>query len=254
MLPTSSSNALDQLVHLILSLFGTGATPSQLQQGYDHNTGYQRPAKPAREQVVRELQTWDRASAYLGRGQHYQDFLAFFQREIGARGWEAVLAEHLLAGTPSADDLLVRLYAGIMHPLIQLMYGMEWRQPAIVAEALAQACVHGPDYGDLLLQAERDANERYPGQGLMPSIVSLLDEAGSDPKLSKAVHVDDDAKIRDGLLRRAPEETRRILSKVKVRPEELEERTAEMFDAALYTAASATFHAEKTNKFDFFLM
>lgn len=240
-----------------MSLFGTGATPSQLQRGYDHNTGYQRPAQPARAHVVQELQTWARAPAYLGRGQHYADFLALFQREIEARGWEAVLAERLLAGTPSADDLLVRLYAGILHPLIQLMYGMEWAQPAVVAEALAQACVHRPDHGDLLLRAERDADERYcagGGRGRMPSIVSLLEEARRDPAVSRAVRAEDDDKIRGGLLKRAPEEMARILSKVKVRPDELEERTVEMFDATLYLAASATFHANKVNKFDFYFM
>lgn len=41
---------------------------------------------------------------------------------------------------------------------------------------------------------------------------------------------------------------------MRVWPEELEERTVEMFDAALFVAMAASFHPGKTNKVDFFLM
>lgn len=246
-----------KIVHHIMSLYGTGASSSQIQQGYDHNTGYQRPAETVHQQVVQDLETWGHASAYLGKEKHYPDFLAFFQREIDAKGWEAVLSEYLLAGTDSADDLLVRLYAGFLHPLIQMMYGLEWKQPAIIAEALAQTCVHQANFKEALLQAEKGADEAYgklAEKGTMPSIVSLLNEVRNDEKLAKAVRMKDDNKIRDGVLKRAPAEMMRVISKVKVRPEELEERTVEMFDATLYVAAAASFHERKHNKFDFFLM
>lgn len=246
-----------EMVHHIMSLFGTGASSSQIQQGYDHNNGYQRPAKTVHQQVVQDLQTWDHASAYLGKEQHYPDFLAFFQREIEAKGWEAVLGEYVLAGTDSADDLLVRLYAGFLHPLIQMMYGIEWKQPAIVAEALAQTCVHQAHLKEALLQAEKNADEAYgkkSEKGTMPSLVSLYEEVKNDEKLAKSVKMEDDNKVRDGTMVRAPEEMLRVMSKVKVKPEELEERTVEMFNASLYMAASASFHGEKHNKFDFFLM
>lgn len=210
--------------------------------------------KPAHEQVVQDLQTWAHASAYLGKEKHYPDFLAFFQREIQSKGWEAVLSEYLFAGSEAADDLLVRLYAGFLHPLIQMMYGVEWKQPAIIAEALAQTCVHQPNFKEVLLQAERNATHEYAEGRKMPSIVSLLEEVRSDEKLASAVRMEDDNKVRDGVLKRAPGEMLRILSKVKVSPEDLEERTAEMFDAAMYTAVAASFHPGKANKFDFFLM
>lgn len=83
-----------------------------------------------------DLSTWDHAQSYLGKGKYYPDFLTYFQREVDTKGWEAVMAEYLFAGTEAADDLLVRLYAGFLHPLIQMMYGMEWRQPAIVSQLI----------------------------------------------------------------------------------------------------------------------
>lgn len=165
-----------------------------------------------------------------------------------------MLSEYLFAGSEAADDLLVRLYAGFLHPLIQMMYGLEWKQPAIIAEALAQTCVHQPNFKDVLLQAERNATLEYAEGGRMPTVVSLLEQVRGDQKLAKAVRMEDDNKVRDGVLTRAPEEMLKVISKVKVSPEQLEERTAEMYDAALFTAASASFHAGKVNKFDFFLM
>lgn len=124
-----------QLVHQLLSFYGTGADQHAIQNAWDHNASYQLPAQPSHSDVVKELDLSDpdHAQRYLGKGKHYPDFLAYFQREVDAKGWEAVLAERFFAGTEAADDLLVRLYAGFLHPLIQLMYGMEWKQPAIAS-------------------------------------------------------------------------------------------------------------------------
>lgn len=203
----------NHIVHHILSLYGTGAPAHTLQAGYDANTAYQRPTYPAAPHVVQDLQSWAHAEAYLGKGAHYPDFLAFFQRDIAARGWHAVLVEYLFAGTAAADDLLVRLFAGVMHPLIQLLFAMEWEQPALVAEALAQTCVHQPSLKELLFRAEADANAAY-GVGKvqqgerrsMPRIVALLEEAKGDEKISTALRVAEEKgmTIQEWLFKRAP--------------------------------------------------
>lgn len=49
---------------------------------------------------------------YLGKEEHYPNFLVFFQREIDDQGVEAVVNEHLFAGDDHAEDMLVRLFAG----------------------------------------------------------------------------------------------------------------------------------------------
>lgn len=247
----------NHIVHHLLALFGTGADAAAIQQGFDANLGYQRPARPTHKNVVEDLfQTWSHASKYLGKDQYYPDFLAFFQREIERKGWEAVVSEYLFSGTEAAEDLLVRLYAGVLHPLLQLMYAMEWKQPAIVAEALAQTCVHHANLKKELFEAERRANENYsrsPG-ARMPSIASLLREVRDQPKLGKELKYDDGYSLRDTVFNRAGDEMLQIMSKVKVRPDEVEERTAEMFDAIMFMAAGASFHPQRVNKFDFFIM
>jgi len=132
------------------------------------------------------------------------------------------------------------------------MFGMEWNQPAIVAEALAQACVHGTDITPVLLEAEKMADAA--GLESMPSILSLMDDVRADKKLAGAAHMSDANKVRDGVVVRARDEMLRIAARVRVRPEELDEKTAEMFNTCIYVAAAAAVHPPKVPKFDFFLM
>lgn len=176
----------------------------------------------------------DKFSKFLGKQKHYHDFLVFFQREIEKKGWEAVLNEYVFAGDERADDMLVRLFAGFLHPVIHLGFAVEFGQPAVVAEALAQTAVHGNWIGGLFVGAEKEvqAQAQAGKKTSRKTIVQLLEEIRNDEKLSKAAHLDDGNKIRDGVLKRAPEEMIKYASQVRFGEEELEKRTAEMINAA----------------------
>lgn len=117
---------------------------------------------------------------------------------------------------------------GFLHPLIHLGFGVEFKQPAIIAEALAQAAVHDAWIAPYLFKAEKAAS----GKPSSKSMVSLLDEIRTDEKLSTAAHWDDGNKIRDGILKRAPDEMIKYASQWTVDPDQLEEKTAEMTNAA----------------------
>ncbi|KAK3939539.1 HypA protein [Diplogelasinospora grovesii] len=246
----------NHIPHHILALFGTGADASSLQKGYDGNAHYQRPALPPHPEVIQELRDWDHAREYLGNEKYYPDFLRFFQKEMETQSWEDVVLKYLFKAErdDATDDMLVRLYSGFLHPLIQLMCGMEWSQPAIVAEALAQVAVHGNDIKPLLLESEKLANEQ-DGNYAMPDLVELYDAVKRDEKLANAPKMSDPNKLR-AVLARAKDEMVAVAGRVKVRPEELEKRTAEMFNAAVYVASSAALaqYPQKHPKFDFFLM
>ncbi|KAK2023977.1 HypA protein [Colletotrichum zoysiae] len=244
----------NHIPHHVLALYGTGAGPDAIQKAYDGNTDYQRPAKESHDSVVDELHDWQGAQRYLGREKHYPDFLLFYQREIERLGWEAALNEHLFKGDERADDMLQRMFAGFLHPIIQLMYGVEWEQPAIVAEGLAQAAVHKNQLKGFFEETERRANETTTTTTTMPRIADLVDEIRADRKLATAAEMKDANKIFDGVLKRAPEEMMGVTSKVKVRPEELDERTAEMFHTAFYVAGGAALRPGKEAKWDFFLI
>jgi hypothetical protein len=174
----------------------------------------------------------ERLKSYLGQEKYYHDFLVYFQQEINENGWQRVLQEHLFAETEHADDMLVRMYAGFLHPIIHLGFGIEFQQPAIIAEALAQAAVHDNWMAPLFHGCEKAAKEIRGKDGSRKTIVQILDECKKDDKLSKSAHFEDGNKIRDGILKRAPEEMIKNAVQYTVKEQELEEKTAEMINAA----------------------
>ncbi|KAJ4216664.1 hypothetical protein NW759_009235 [Fusarium solani] len=244
-----------EMPHHLLALYGTGASVANIQKAYGLRHPLQRPIIPQHQDAVKDLIThWDHASEYLGKEEHYPDFLAYFQRAIEREGYESVVKAHLLKGDDSANNLLLRLHAGIVHPLIQLMYGLEWKQPAIVAQALAQTCVHNVEGLDQLLLASEQQANATPRSTKMPSLLSIYEKVRADPQLAGSVRVEDTSKVEDGIIQRAKDAMLAILEQVHVEPEELDERTAEMFHDMILVASSAAIHPPHHVKYDFFLM
>ncbi|KAJ3579448.1 hypothetical protein NPX13_g1113 [Xylaria arbuscula] len=233
----------NHISHHLLALYGIGASPDHIQMGYDDNTNYQRAPYSVHPDQVKELKDFEVAKKKLGKEQYYPDFLVFYQNEIEEKGWQAVLNEYLFRGDERSDDLLVRMFA--------VMYGIEWKQPAIVAMGLAQASVHKDDMENFLLKAEEAARS---SSSPMPEIASLFQEVAADEKLSHSAHMSDENKIYDGVFQRAFDEIIRVVAKVKVQPEELDEKTVEMYNTTVYEAASAALRPGKEARFDFFLM
>jgi hypothetical protein len=121
--------------------------------------------------------------------------------------------------------------------LIHLGFGIEFKQPAIIAEALAQACVHVNWTGKFLLATEKAAKSHSaPSNKTIPE---LLDEIRADKKLSTAADWDDNNKIRDGIIVRAPDEMIKYATQWTVTPENLEQKTVEMINSAIYFTATA---------------
>ncbi|KAF1830521.1 hypothetical protein BDW02DRAFT_572926 [Decorospora gaudefroyi] len=243
----------NHIVHHILTLFALNASPEELQKAYDVNVSYQRPPEPLKESIVDDMHDPERFKTYLGQEEYYHDFLVYYQKEIDKNGWQDTLHKHLFAETEQADDMLVRMYAGFLHPIIHLGFGIEFQQPAIIAEALAQAAVHDNWMGPLFLGCEKAAKGHRGENGPKKSIVQILEECKKDEKVSKSAHFDDGNKIRDGILKRAPEEMIKMAAQYTVKEEELEEKTAEMINAAVYFTATAQRPPHQI-KFDFFYM
>ncbi|CAK7219124.1 hypothetical protein SEUCBS140593_003785 [Sporothrix eucalyptigena] len=251
----------NHIPHHLLSLYGTGADASAIQQGYDFNKGYQRPVKPVHKPKDSDspaagalADDWYETTApkHLGHESYYPDFLQFFQHDIarrdkerdstGLEGWQAVLLERLFSGTPAAEDLRARLFAGFLHPLIQLMFGIEWGQPMIVAQGLAQAAVHkhqGLD--EFLYDAEKAAAANKDKAPV--NILSLFQEVAKSPEVSSSAHFEDANKLLHGVLVRARSEMAAIAAKVTVpaTEESLAARTAEMAEACVHHVTSIPF-------------
>ena len=85
-----------------------------IEKHYKDNASYQRPSMPVEERIVEDMSDPDHFHQYLGKEKYYIDFLVFWQSEMEKKGWENVLNEYLFAGGERADDLLTRMYAGMI--------------------------------------------------------------------------------------------------------------------------------------------
>ncbi|KAM0435148.1 hypothetical protein ACHAPT_003238 [Fusarium lateritium] len=249
----NASGFHDHIVHHVLTLYGTGASAKDMDIAYDANKGYQLKAMKPKEDIIDNLEHGSAWSTYLGKGRNYAVFLRFFQDEIQRIGWQEVLKEYLFKNDERGRDLQSRLFGGLLHPLIQMLYAIEWEQPMLVASALAQTAVHGNNLHDFLTTAAEKAKaDDAPPK--MKTILGLLDDINSSEKLRGSAHWDDSQPMVGGVLRRAKDDMATLASRVRVEEDELEERTAEMVHSAAYIAAGAAFHPPHTPKFDFFLM
>ena len=106
--------------HLVLTLYALGASPTEIQQGYDRNKSYQRRHFPVNSSNVEEMADRAKFKTFLGKERYFHDFESFFSREVEKSGWEEVLNEHLFARDEHADDLLSRMYAGMKEPSLTL--------------------------------------------------------------------------------------------------------------------------------------
>ncbi|KAF4978016.1 hypothetical protein FZEAL_5541 [Fusarium zealandicum] len=240
----------DHIIHHVLTLYGTGASTKDLQAAYDANKSYQLKAMKPKEETVDKLEHGSDWSTFLGRGSNYPAFLRFFQNEIQRIGWREVLSEYLFKDDERSRDMQSRLFGGLLHPLIQLLYAIEWEQPMLVAAALAQTAVHQNKLHEFLTRAA----EKAATSPKMNTILGLFEDANKDEKLKPSAHWEDPQRIFDGVLGRAKDEMIDLAARVKVEENELEERTAEMMHTIAYVAIGAAIHPPNTPKFDFFIM
>ncbi|PMD37389.1 hypothetical protein L207DRAFT_514664 [Hyaloscypha variabilis F] len=241
----------NHIAHHLLTLYGLGAPAEVIEQRYKENANYQRPAVQSKERVLEDMSNSENFEKYLNKEKYYRDYLVFWQNEIEKKGWENVLNEYVFAGDERGDDLLGRLYGGFLHPLIHLGFGIEFHQPAIIAEALAQICLHDNWTGNFLRAAEKDSKSRNSTNS--KTIPELLDEIRANKKLSTAAEWSDGNKVRDGIIARASDEMLKYTSQWTVTPENLEQKTAEMINSCIYYTAAAQ-HPPKQVKIDFYYM
>ncbi|KAK5693616.1 hypothetical protein LTR97_010185 [Elasticomyces elasticus] len=271
----------DHIAHHLLTIWALRANSNELQHAYDINAGYQRTLGKL---AATDMHDAEKFKSYLGKEQYYHDFMVFFQDEIEKTSMPEVVNKYLLAGDERADDLLCRLFAGFLldnglftpqpdavylphmhivlyrtppsiqhflHSLIHVGFAVEFEQPAIVAEALAQAAVHGPYMSKFFLPTEEAAKER--SNEPPKSIVQILDEVHADAELREAPRWSDGNKLRDGIIGRAGARMASLASQFHVKTDELERKTAEMANAAAYFTAGAQKDGY-ARKYDFYYM
>ncbi|KIY02153.1 uncharacterized protein Z520_02291 [Fonsecaea multimorphosa CBS 102226] len=244
----------NHIVHHTLASFALGADAAILQKQYDQNARYQRAPPPADENIINALD--DDPKTFLdsmAKPENYSSFLTYFTNKLSSGSIPDVLNEYVFSDTELARTIFNRFFAGYYHPLIHLGYGVEFQQPAIVAEALAQACVHST-YLDAFFDLTASAAEKTTTPDTM---VNLLRKIREDTKVSTAVHWTDGQKVRDGVLARARDEMVSYAAQWKLSPpytqQGVEEAAAEVINAAAYFTGAAQ-NPPRVVKMDFFYM
>lgn len=135
------------------------------------------------------------------------------------------------------------------------MYGLEWAQPALVAEGLAQASVHKDAYGELFASVDEKARKNPPAA--LRHLADLLDSIGAEyPHLVAESRWEDGDGSQTAVLNRIPDQVADYLAaNVSVSADDdFSEQVDSMVHACAYLAATAIFHPPHKPKFDFFIM
>lgn len=245
-------------------MWSLGATPAEIQDMWDYNTPYQDEMNPGYPGASSNHGLQDPAvfEKCLGIDDCYPDFLKFFEEEIASKGMPEVVTEYLFKGDERANDILGRMFAGesayptprmtrltnpqstfldLVHPMIHLGCGIEFKQPSLVAEALAGACVHDNWPKSFLLPTEEyvRANPDIPSKPMLHVLGSLQ----SDGNISTGTRENDPFnKIPDGFLKRVtPTRLVPYLSQFQVKPEseDLKIKLSDMMHTSTYMLGAA---------------
>ncbi|KEF52247.1 uncharacterized protein A1O9_11487 [Exophiala aquamarina CBS 119918] len=207
-------------VHFLLTAYALGAGVDRIQHAFDANTAYQRPNSPPNEDRISKLEDDSYFLKLLGKkmgeGTYFSDFRTFFERKMLKEGWQKV-----------------------------------FEQPAIIAEALAQAACHTGFFAKFFFEAEQIAREQPSEKEV--KLIDLFNEVRQHPELWDKQHWRGGDNLDDEILSNAPQKLIEIAAKWQVTPTDLDIKTAEMYNVNAYAAGAAQYKPKEV-KIDFFLM
>lgn len=246
----------NHIAHSILTCLAMGAAPIDIRRAYDDGVGIQRPIPEVDNAFVQGLSDDDVFHDTMGTITQYASFLVFFEQEIEKHGYRDVINQYCFSRTRVAEKMLARMYEGAYHPIIHLGLGIEFDQPSIVAEALAQAAAHDDSHiSQLFFDSEAAAGIAYPPKS-PKSLIQLVHEVHDNDTIRNAPRWEDFGnKMRDGVVGRACLDMTAIASQFRINADEdeLKLRTAEMISTAAYFAGASQRPGRK-RKIDFFYM
>ncbi|KAJ2864574.1 hypothetical protein GGH94_002850 [Coemansia aciculifera] len=176
----------NHLNHHLLAVFSMGASAKRLQEVFDINSSYQRPSLALASDVTI---TADNYTKYLSKEEYYPNYIAFYRRELAESNgdWNAVVSKYFF--DPQVFPLAM---SGLLHPFIQLGYGLEFKSEAIIACALAQVSIHKKQFSHALDGETFDEICRGDeGNAAGLSLLDILDRMRND-SVTAAIAYDDD--------------------------------------------------------------
>lgn len=147
----------NHLVHMLLADYSLGASLSRLQEVYKIEEKMQKPKLDKHDNFK-----W---TDHLGDENYYSDYLEFMNQEVQRLGRVEAVEKYAF---DEKHNMLARWLGGAYHPFIHTGYGLEFGSDGIVAEGLAEMCVHGETSKPL-----------FPHESLLSNILSKLPHSQS---------------------------------------------------------------------------
>ncbi|KAH8434288.1 questin oxidase family protein [Aspergillus melleus] len=255
----------NHIAHHDITIWALGANPSTIRSQHDRNSLYQRQAMVIQDSVVKDMADPAVYKRCLGREENFLNYCRFFEDEINRIGYQAVLQKYLVDGSEIADDMLCRIYMGYVHGIIHIGMALEFKQARLLAEGFAQAAVHHDWwYTEYLTQSEELAKKEEEPALPLSDLIDLARQDDTIRNCSTLYYHLQKRKItgemcldlepaRDGVLKNAGPELRRVAARYRVDPNDLERATAELQNTAVYLTAGAQ-RPPHICAFDFFLL
>ncbi|KAL9081761.1 MAG: hypothetical protein Q9159_007052 [Coniocarpon cinnabarinum] len=255
----------NHIAHHDLTLWALGAPPDVLRSQHQRNTVYMRGAMTICQPIVQDLADDDIFMKCAGREENFRNFERYFIGAITEKGYAWVLQKYLAGDGKLAQDMRYRIYMGYVHGFIHIGLALEFRQPLLLAEGLAQAAVHHDMwYAEYLSAAAEEAVKAEEAPLPLSTIVDLVQ---ADPVIKNSsslyFHTQtrkhsgrwamDQEFARDGVLKNAKQNMVRLVARYRVDPDDLERATAELQNTAVYLTAGAQ-NPPHECAFDFYLL
>ncbi|KAJ7056047.1 hypothetical protein C8F01DRAFT_1062267 [Mycena amicta] len=177
----------DHLAHHVLSMYDLGASADAIQAKFDIDQKMQRNLFHGKSERKVGAITEDNWRNTLGEkhAPMYADYLEFFSRRIVEHGVPKTLEKYLFSPEANGNGtmMLARFFGGVVHPIIQVGFGIEFGQDAMVAQGLALAALTSPE-GEIVMEPSGLPEITTKTDSPSPSLLSLLREVYDHPTLT----------------------------------------------------------------------
>ncbi|KAI0051279.1 hypothetical protein FA95DRAFT_310766 [Auriscalpium vulgare] len=146
----NAQNFHNHATHHLFAVYALGAPPELLEEVYETHS-YQKPVVVSPEPI-----TDNNFTQHLGDSAFYSGYLAYFSSYLLTHtatealerfvfSQEYIFVPELKENGAQQPEMLSRLLAGVLHPMIHVGYGIEFGVPGQTAEGLAQTAIHPPE-------------------------------------------------------------------------------------------------------------
>ncbi|KAJ7171301.1 hypothetical protein C8R46DRAFT_948374, partial [Mycena filopes] len=157
----------NHLGHHLVAAYDLGAPAALLQKIYDNEAPTLLPVDRQGEDINES--NW---TTRLGEHRAYGSYLAFFTEEISKNGVPETMKKYAMEPAANGNGalMLARLVGGAFHPLLDIGFGVEFKQDYLVAQGLAMGAVTEPDF----LNFVTDKTSGLPEISPTPTSATLL--------------------------------------------------------------------------------